>query len=117
LLAAENRLTKADDFRNAFKRGSRYSTEHLVVNVVSQPSTEAASRFGFVVSKAVGGAVTRNLVKRRLRHISRELVAQIPASLDVVVRAQPGAGELPWNRLREEAIEAVTAAAKKNERR
>jgi len=117
LLASENRLTRAEDFRNAFKRGSRYSTEHLVVNVVSQPSTEAASRFGFVVSKAVGGAVSRNLVKRRLRHISRELVLQIPPSLDVVIRAQPGSAELPWDRLRAEATEAVTAAAKKNERR
>ena len=117
MLARENRLTRVDDFRNAFKRGSRYSTKHLVVNVVSQPSTEAATRFGFVVSKAVGGAVRRNLVKRRLRHISRELVTQLPTSLDVVVRAQPGAAELPWNRLREEATEAVMAAAKKHERR
>lgn len=117
MLASENRLTRADDFRNAFKGGSRYSTEHLVANVVSQPTTEAASRFGFVVSKAVGGAVQRNLVKRRLRHVARELILEIPESLDVVVRALPGAAELPWIRLREEAFEAVLAAAKKNGRR
>ena len=34
------------------------------------PSSHPES--GFVVSKAVGAAVTRNLVKRRLRHLARE---------------------------------------------
>ncbi len=42
---------------------------------------------GFVVSKAIGNAVARNRVKRRLRH----LVAGLPTPFvaDVVVRALP----------------------------
>ncbi len=36
------------------------------------------TRAGFVVSKAVGGAVVRNKVKRRLRHLMRERVDQLP---------------------------------------
>ena len=46
---------------------------------------------GFVVSKKVGNAVTRNRVKRRLRHLSRDLVA--PFDTDVVVRALPAAAD------------------------
>lgn len=50
------------------------------------------ARAGFVVSKAVGGAVQRNLVKRRLRHLIRERLVLLPPGSLVVVRALPGAG-------------------------
>lgn len=54
-------------------------------------------RIGFVVSKAVGPAVTRNRVKRRLRHLAREqlsdLETRLPGSAVLVVRALgPSAG-------------------------
>lgn len=42
---------------------------------------------GFVVSKAIGNAVARNRVKRRLRHLVIELPS--PFAADVVVRALP----------------------------
>ncbi|KXF85784.1 ribonuclease P [Rhodococcus ruber Chol-4] len=48
-------------------------------------------RFGFVVSKAVGPAVIRHRVARRLRHICATLVDEVPVGADVVVRALPGA--------------------------
>jgi ribonuclease P protein component len=41
----------------------------------------------------VGVAVVRNLVKRRLRHLMRERLTQLPAGSLVVVRALPGAGD------------------------
>lgn len=51
------------------------------------------SRAGFVVSKAVGNAVVRNTVKRRLRHLMRERIDLLPPGSLVVVRALPGAGD------------------------
>ena len=45
------------------------------------------------MSKAVGGAVVRNQVKRRLRHLMRDRVALFPPGGLVVVRALPGAGD------------------------
>lgn len=45
------------------------------------------------MSKAVGGAVVRNKVKRRLRHLMRERVDLLPPGSLVVVRALPGAGD------------------------
>jgi len=49
-------------------------------------------RVGFVVSKAVGNAVIRNRVKRRLRHLVREQVPLLPGVGALVVRALPPAG-------------------------
>ena len=45
------------------------------------------------MSKAVGGAVVRNKVKRRLRHLMRDRVSLLPPGSLVVVRALPGAGD------------------------
>ena len=43
------------------------------------------------MSKAVGPAVVRNRVKRRLRHLMRERVGSLAAGSRLVVRAQPAA--------------------------
>ncbi|MBP2583424.1 ribonuclease P protein component [Streptomyces sp. PvR006] len=45
------------------------------------------------MSKAVGGAVVRNQVKRRLRHLVRDRLTELPPGSLVVVRALPGAGD------------------------
>ena len=46
---------------------------------------------GFVVSKAVGNAVTRNLVKRRLRAAMASRTDRLPAGSTTVLRALPAA--------------------------
>lgn len=48
---------------------------------------------GFVVSKAVGVAVVRHRVARRLRHLMRERLGRLPAGTLVVVRALPPAAQ------------------------
>ena len=58
------------------------------------------ARVGFVVSKAVGPAVVRNRVKRRLRHIAREIITDLPGSAVLVVRANPAAAEATFEELR-----------------
>jgi ribonuclease P protein component len=59
--------------------------------VVHALGTDSASRAGFVVSKAVGNAVIRNRVKRRLRHLAMPALAEHPVGVDFVVRAFPAA--------------------------
>lgn len=48
-------------------------------------------RVGLVVGRAVGPAVTRNLVKRRLRHLVRDRLKLLPGGATLVVRALPAA--------------------------
>ena len=53
--------------------------------------TDRPARVGFVVSKAVGGAVIRNRTKRVLRHLVAARLNRIPRGCDLVVRANPAA--------------------------
>jgi ribonuclease P protein component len=46
---------------------------------------------GLVVSKAVGNAVARNRVKRRLRHLARTRLERLPDGSLLVIRALPAA--------------------------
>lgn len=82
------------------------STAHAVLYLYPREPT-APTRFGFIVSKAVGNAVTRNLVRRRLRAVGHALLPAIGWGTDVVVRALPGIERLAWPQLNEEISEAV----------
>ena len=61
--------------------------------VPTSPTSAAAppARVGFVVSGAVGPAVVRNRVRRRLRHLAAEQVRRLPDGALLVVRALPAA--------------------------
>lgn len=100
MLARANRVTHPEDFRLAIRNGRRVKGEYATLHVVARG--DGQTRFGFIVPKTVGGAVTRNLVKRRLRAVCRELLPGMDAGTDVVVRALPGSSTSPWASLREE---------------
>jgi ribonuclease P protein component len=68
------------------------------------------ARAGFVVSKAIGNAVVRNKVKRRLRHLIAEHLAELPAGADVVVRALPAASTRTFTDLEGDLVGAIQAA-------
>ena len=58
-------------------------------------TSENPPRVGLIVSKAVGNAVARHQLSRRLRHTCRELLPTIPNNVDIVIRALPGSQFVP----------------------
>jgi ribonuclease P protein component len=54
-------------------------------------ASPSGARAGFVVGKAVGNAVVRHRVTRRLRAVVREELHRLPPTADLVVRARPEA--------------------------
>ncbi len=74
---------------------------------------DASSMAGFAVSKAVGVAVVRNRVKRRLRAIAAELLPTLPSGTHVVVRALPSAAGSSFESLRRDMREATASAMRK----
>lgn len=75
---------------------------HLVRLAEGSPTT-----IGFVVSRAVGNAVVRNLVKRRLRAASREFLIANPYGWQLVVRAKPSADSVDYARMKSDLDLAV----------
>jgi ribonuclease P protein component len=101
VLAADQRLRHTDAFRRTVKSGRRAGSPALVLHLHVEPSLEEEPpKVGFVVSKGVGSAVVRNLVKRRLRHLVREFLTSLPPSSALVVRAQPVAASMTSAELR-----------------
>jgi ribonuclease P protein component len=94
-------VVTADDFRVTVRRGKRVGTSHSIVYLRARNSGEP-TRFGFIVAKTVGNAVTRNLMRRRLRSVGRDVLANHATGLDVVIRALPGSPEVSWATLHEE---------------
>jgi ribonuclease P protein component len=113
VLAADHRLRESDAFRRTVRSGRRAGSPALVVHLATPPTAEhesvqhdltdpsapGAPRVGFVVSKAVGNAVVRNRVKRRLRHLAAAHLDELPAGASLVVRAQPAAAALSSSEL------------------
>lgn len=104
MVAAQHRISSGSDFTRALKHGARVSTRDLIVHVAHPGSvrtdrpgprddvaTSGGPRLGLIVSKAVGNAVTRHRVARRLRAAFRETTTLLPADTLVVVRARPSA--------------------------
>ncbi len=105
MLPARNRLRESGQFRAVIRGpgGSRAGGPLMVVHAaMTDPTGVRAPRVGFVVSGAVGGAVVRNRVVRRMRALVAVRVDGIPAGCDVVVRANPAAAPASFAELEAE---------------
>ena len=118
MLAATQRLRRSTDFAAAVRGGRRAGRGTLVVHLLlEEPAQASTARAGFVVSKAVGNAVIRNRVRRRLRHLVRPLLADLPVGASLVVRALPSAASASSDTLGADLVAALAAARTPRRRR
>jgi ribonuclease P protein component len=89
VLPAAARMRQRAEF-TATVRGRRAAAPALVVHYRAE-GDDAPARVGFIVSSSVGGAVVRNGVRRRLRHLMRDRLAELPRGSRIVVRANRAA--------------------------
>ena len=108
MLPAPSRLTLATDFKLVMRKGSRAGRNTVVVHMAL--TGDATRMAGFAVSKAVGGAVVRNRVKRRLRAIMADAIGGLPAGTRVVVRALPASATATFGELDADVRGAVGQA-------
>lgn len=101
MLPQGNKLRSSRDFTITVRRGRRIGRKTLVLHILdtANPGGEIKTdtqiarfggpRIGLVVSKAVGNAVTRHAVSRKLRHVMAAAAEDLPTTMDIVVRALP----------------------------
>lgn len=101
MLPARHRLRSSAQFREVLRRGRRAGRPTLTVHLLPPVggSAPTPTRAGLVVSKAVGNAVVRHQVSRRLRHLLRDRLEAVPPGSLLVVRAAPAAATAASDRL------------------
>jgi len=92
-------MRRRQEFELAVRQGKRASTRLLTVHLLAgdhetaRAGDGASPRIGFVVTRAVGGAVVRNRLRRRLREAARMRTGLLPAGSLLVIRANPRAAD------------------------
>ena len=105
------RLRKRKHFLRTQRRGRRITAAHVFVFMAEHRTTY--SRFGFTVSKKVGGAVVRNRVRRRLKEIIRLNRHAFPKRHCFVIIARPEAAQADYASLKSDLLSIAHRANQK----
>lgn len=83
LLKTENRLKKNKDFKIVYRKGKSFANRDFVI--YHKKNSYGYPRIGFSVSKKVGKAWKRNIIKRRLREILRKNENVLSLNYDIII--------------------------------
>ena len=89
------RLSRSRDFDAVYRQGRSVSTRSLTLHwFAREDDPDGVSRIGLAVPRAVGTAVARNRLKRRLREAWSAIAPEeAPPGRDYVLVARPGLAE------------------------
>ena len=99
------RLVRKADFDAVYRHGKRRSNSHFTV--FSKANDLPQSRFGFSIKRALGGAVVRNRIRRRIREVIRLHRQEISAGWDIVIRPKPNVATAPYATLTLELLKLL----------
>ena len=88
------RVKREKDFKAIFKEGTSFVNRKFVIYRLE--NKQKHFRVGLSVSKRLGNAVTRNQIKRRIRHILQNAKGEISEDVDFVVIARNGVEALGY---------------------
>ena len=102
------RIARRGEFQAVYSAGSRRSGANFVV--FARANGLEHSRFGISVKKALGSAVARNRVRRRVREMLRLNRKEIPAGWDIVVHPRRPVARGRFTELAAELRKLIAAA-------
>jgi ribonuclease P protein component len=101
----EARLVRKSEFDAVYRAGKRRSNSHYTIFV--RANQLPVSRFGFSIKKALGGAVLRNRIRRRLREIVRGHRREMAVGWDIVVHPKSSVATAPFAALTSDLLRLV----------
>jgi len=109
------RLLRRADFERVYKQGQRHFAAHMTVFYLRRAQGEGP-RIGFTVSRALGIAVRRNRMRRRLREAVRLQRFVAGVAVDVVINPKKTLLTADFEVLKSEIARAGEAIRRKLER-
>jgi ribonuclease P protein component len=127
MIAAANRLRRHGDFQRVYKSSrKRFSKQMSYFFLLRHPQSPnqnsrsidpmAGPRVGLTVSRAMGKAVDRNRIKRRMREAIRRHIATLRAPVDVVLHPQRRVAETEFSMLERDVAHVFHAIQQDAER-
>ena len=109
MLAAENRLSRRNDFDAVMQGKQRFGTRVLYMK--ARPNRRDASRIGIMISKKVAkSAVTRNRIRRVMREEIGEHLKDMKRECDMVFVGLPGLEKLSSTEIRDKVVKLIKEA-------
>jgi ribonuclease P protein component len=96
------RLLRRPEFRRVYEEGRRGSAR--VCTIFYRSNGLPRTRLGITTPRALGKAVVRNRIRRRLREVFRLNQAAIPPGWDIVLNPRPAVADLPFQVLVREIL-------------
>lgn len=97
----DHRLKKNSQFNYIYRKGERAVTKHFVLFMVK--SKYSNYKIGYAVTKKIGKAWKRNLLRRRLKEIVR-LNNLAQEGRNYILQAREGAGDIAFEELKNEIL-------------
>ena len=109
--AKPGRLLRRADFEAVYNQGRRYFSGLMTVFALRRQDGEAP-RVGLTVSRALGGAVVRNRIKRRMRAAVTPNLAALEGPLDIVINPKKSVFSADFQEIQREVQRTFAAACK-----
>jgi len=96
------------EYDAVYREGRRRTSRELTIFL--RPNGLEISRFGWSIKKALGNAVRRNRIRRRLREILRLHRQEIASGWDIVIHPRTTAATLEFLALAQELVKLLPRA-------
>jgi ribonuclease P protein component len=105
------RLLRHADFNRVYKLGKRHFATDFTVFYLTR-ETPGGRRIGFTVGRALGGAVDRNRMKRRLREAVRMCYGEGDVGVDIVINPKKSLLAAEFSGLKQQMARAFEVVRK-----
>lgn len=111
-LPRECRLLSRADYDAVYREGRRVASREFTV--FFRGNAREVSRFGWSIKRALGGAVVRNRMRRRLREIIRLHRQEIGKGWDFVIHPRSSVARAKFGALEAELVKLLQSAQREN---
>jgi len=117
-ISMQHTLRQHADYQRVYKASRKQFAKQMAYfftpRAAEAPSDTTGPRIGLTVPKALGKAVDRNRIKRRLREAIRRALPSLTASVDVVLHPKRSTLTLDFAIIEQEVAEIFRAIEKRS---